>query len=71
MDPQGGDRESPRDRAMNIGHLSNRFLITTQGGGDSRYMGWYYDTYETFVTDPQVKVHIETFAEWEPIEVEK
>ncbi len=71
MDPQGGDRESPRDRAMNIGHLSNRFLITTQGGGDSRYMGWYYDTYETLVTDPQVKVNIETFAEWEPIEVEK
>ncbi len=70
MDPQGGDRELPRDRALHIGHLSNRFLITTQGGGDSRYMGWYYDTYETYITDPGVDVHIETFGEWEPIEVE-
>ncbi|MBN1543212.1 transglutaminase, partial [candidate division KSB1 bacterium] len=25
IDPQGGDKESPRDQAMNIGNLSNRF----------------------------------------------
>lgn len=68
IDPQGGDKEIPRDRAMNIGHLSNRFLITTHSGGDSEYMGWYYNSHEKYKTDPQVKVNIENFAEWEPIE---
>ncbi len=67
IDPQGGDKKRPRDRAMNIGHLSNRFLITTQGGGDSKYMGWYYNSYETYKFDPQVKINIETFGEWEPL----
>jgi transglutaminase-like putative cysteine protease/glutamine cyclotransferase len=68
MDPQGGDKPLARDRVLNIGHLSNRFLITTQGGGDSEYMGWYYNSYETFETDPQVMVNIETFGDWQPLE---
>ena len=67
MDPQGGDKVLARDRAMNIGHLSNRFLITTQGGGDSEYIGWYYNSFETFQTDPQVGVNIETFGDWQPL----
>ncbi|MFC1619854.1 transglutaminase domain-containing protein [Candidatus Neomarinimicrobiota bacterium] len=67
MDPQGGDKELPRDRAMGIGHLSNRFLITTQGGGDSEYLGWYYNYFATYNTDPQVQINIEEFAEWEPL----
>ncbi|OGU55365.1 MAG: transglutaminase [Ignavibacteria bacterium RBG_13_36_8] len=67
IDPQGGDRPLPRDRAMNIGHLSNRFLITTQCGGYSQYMGWYYNSYETYSADPQVQVNIESIGEWEPI----
>ncbi len=67
MDPQGGDKPLPRDRAMNIGNLSNRFLITTQGGGDSEYLGWTYNSSETFTTDAQVKLEIETFGEWEPM----
>jgi transglutaminase-like putative cysteine protease/sugar lactone lactonase YvrE len=67
MDPQGGDKPTPRDRAMNIGNLSNRFLITTQGGGDSKYLGWYYNYNEAFKTDPKVRVNIEAFGEWEPM----
>jgi transglutaminase-like putative cysteine protease/glutamine cyclotransferase len=70
IDPQGGDKPLPRDRAMNIGHLSNRFLITTQGGGDSEYLGWYYNSYETYKADPQVKVNIENFGDWQPINKE-
>ena len=70
IDPQAGDKNSPRDRAMAIGHLPNRFLITTQGGGDSEYLGWYYNSYETFETDPQVEVNVESFGEWEPLHTE-
>ncbi len=68
MDPQGGDDPLSRDRAMNIGHLPNRFLITTQGGGDSEFLGWYYNSNEYFTTDPQVRVDIDNFGEWEPLE---
>jgi len=68
IDPQGGDKDLPRDRANSIGRLSNRFLITTQGGGDSKYIGWYYNSYETWTADPQVQVNIETFGEWQPVE---
>jgi len=68
MDPQGGDKQSLRDQAMSIGNLSNRFLITTQGGGDSEYLGWYYNQHEKYQTEPQVEVNIETFGEWEPLD---
>lgn len=67
MDPQGGDKPSPRDQASSIGGLSNRFLITTQGGGDSEYIGWYYNYHQKYIHDPQLKVHVEVFGEWEPL----
>ncbi len=68
IDPQGGDKTSARDQAMNIGNLPNRFLITTQSGGDSEYLGWYYNHNERYETEPQVEVNIEMFGEWEPLE---
>lgn len=68
IDPQGGDKVLARDRARNIGYLSNRFLITTRGGGDSEFLGWYYISYENYKADPKVLVNLETFAEWEPLE---
>jgi len=71
IDPQGGDKPVPRDRAMNIGHLPNRFLITTRCGGDSEYMGWYYNSNENYKTDPQIQVNIESFGEWELLETAK
>jgi transglutaminase-like putative cysteine protease/sugar lactone lactonase YvrE len=66
MDPQGGDKPLARDRAMNIGHLPNRFLITTRGGGGSEYLGWYYNSIESYQADPQVRVELEVFGEWQP-----
>jgi len=68
MDPQGGDDPLPRDQAGSIGHLSNRFMIVSQGGGDSEYLGWHYIAHEVFTTEPQVQVEIDNFGEWEPWE---
>jgi hypothetical protein len=53
---------------MHIGHLSNRYLITTQGGGDSEYIGWYYNSYQKYRTDPGVEIHIEEFGDWHPLD---
>ncbi len=67
VDPSGGDQPSRRAQALYFGHLSNRFLITTQGGGDSRYLGWTYNMAETWRAEPKTKLHIEAIAEWEPL----
>jgi sugar lactone lactonase YvrE len=67
FDPQGGDKPLARDQALNIGNLPNRFLITTLNGGDSEYLGWFYNHFEKYQTSPQVEVNIESFAEWEPL----
>jgi len=67
MDAQAGDKKSPRDKALAIGNLGNRYLITTQGAGDSEYLGWYYNCHETYTSAPQVQVHFDAFAEWEPL----
>ncbi|HFE53386.1 MAG TPA: transglutaminase [Bacteroidetes bacterium] len=67
VDPSGGDQPSRRAQALYFGHLSNRFLITTQGGGDSRYMGWTYNMAETWHAEPKTKLQIEAIAEWEPV----
>ena len=67
FDPEGGDQPLPRDQARFIGHLSNRFLLTTHGGGDSKYLGWYYNYNQHFLCDPKLQIKIETFAEWQPV----
>jgi transglutaminase-like putative cysteine protease len=66
VDPSGGDQKLPRDQANYIGHLSNRFLITTQSGGGSKTMEWTYNSNESWVTDPKTYVVSDNFADWEP-----
>ena len=67
MDAQAGDKRTPRDKAMAIGNLANRYLITTRGAGDSEYLGWYYNCHEAYISDPQIEVHCDAFAEWDPL----
>jgi len=66
VDPSGGDQESPRAQALYFGHLANRFLITTEGGGDSEFLGWTYNSAETWTAEPKCKVVVENFADWSP-----
>ncbi len=67
IDPSGGDQDWPRDQANYIGHLSHRYLITTESGGGSETMGWTYNSNEFWTTDPKTYVVSDHFAEWEPI----
>lgn len=68
IDPSGGDKELPRDQANYIGHLGNRFLITTQSGGGSKTMEWTYNSNDSWVTEPKTYVVSDHFADWEPVE---
>ncbi len=68
VDPSGGDRDLPADQARYFGHLSNRFLITTQGGGNSKYLEWTYNSNVRYVTEPKTFVTTEAYGDWQPIE---
>ena len=65
VDPSGGDRKYPADQANAIGHLSNRFIITTQSGGGSDLLNWSYNCYETYTTEPKTNVAVDYWGEME------
>jgi transglutaminase-like putative cysteine protease len=68
IDPSGGDQDWPGNQANYIGHLANRFLITTEGGGGSETMEWTYNSNDFWTTEPKTYVVSDRFAEWEPVE---
>jgi DNA-binding beta-propeller fold protein YncE len=68
VDAGRGDSESPRHQAMSFGMLPNSLLITTVGGGGSKYLGWNYNSNTEWTSEGKVKVHLERVAEWEPLE---
>ncbi|MCJ7526360.1 MAG: transglutaminase [Candidatus Aminicenantes bacterium] len=67
VDPSGGDQEWPRDQANFFGHLENRFLITTDGGGGSKYLKWDYNSSEDWEADGPVQLRLEMIADWDPL----
>ena len=70
VDPSGGDQDLPADQANYFGHLSNRFLITTEGGGGSEYLGWDYNSSQQWQADGPVQLREEKIAEWDPLDEE-
>jgi len=69
VDANRGDKKAPADQARGIGDLSNHFLITTQSGGDSEYLGWSYNSFATYKATGYCKVEEGNFGFWEPLEV--
>jgi hypothetical protein len=69
VDANRGDAESPADQARGFGELSNRFLITTQGGGDSEYLGYGYNSFAKYKTTGYCKIDEDNFGFWEPLGV--
>jgi hypothetical protein len=67
VDPSGGDQELPRNQANYFGHLSNRFLITTENAGGSATMGWTYNSNGFYSTEPKTFVVSDHFADWKPL----
>lgn len=67
VDPSGGDRPSPWAQARAFGHLANRYLITTIGGGGSEYLGWGYNSNEKWTSLGKCKIYTEHIGEWSPL----
>jgi transglutaminase-like putative cysteine protease len=70
VDPSGGDRDTPYQRSQAFGHLSNRFLITTLGGGGSEYLEWGYNSNERWTSLGKCKIFVEHIGEWSPLATE-
>jgi len=66
VDPSGGDSPSPSEQAKCFGSLQNRFLITTIGGGGSKYLKWDYNSYSSYIAKGAVKVSTLKIGDWEP-----
>ncbi len=67
VDANAGDRPLPADQGAAFGGISNRFLVTTEGGGNSRYLGWGYNEENKWVSKGKCSLRLESTAEWEPL----
>ena len=68
VDPSGGDQDTPEGQAKYIGHVSNRFFVTTVGGGGSEYLSWDYNSNETYQSKGICKTYSEHIGEWSPLD---
>lgn len=68
VDVNAGDEEWQGDRAESFGGISNRFLITTRGGGGSDLLSWTYNVSTEYQTRGKANVREEAFAEWDVLE---
>ncbi len=67
VDANRGDSPSPVEQARGFGELSNRFLITTIGGGDSEFLKWSYNSYAAYKTTGFCRVEEDNIGLWEPL----
>lgn len=63
-----GHRPFPGDKARLIGTVSNRYLITTKGGGDSRYLDSYYNFKTEWKTKGKCKIYSKQYGEFIPLD---
>jgi hypothetical protein len=67
VDPSGGDSDVPARVSDFFGGLSNRFVITTLGAGDSKTLGWDYDSAATWTAKGRVKLMQYRGGDWVPV----
>ena len=67
VDASRGKAKAAADAARGFGELSNRYLITTVGGGGSEYLEWGYNSLAKYKATGYCKVEEETYAFWEPL----
>jgi hypothetical protein len=68
VDPSGVDSPLRSEQGRAFGVLSNRYFVTTHGGGDSSYLGWNYNYNSRYSFKGAAEVKEEAFAIWEPVE---
>ncbi|RME21730.1 MAG: transglutaminase [Deltaproteobacteria bacterium] len=66
VDPSRGDKPTEAERADSFGKVTADFLVTTEGGGGSEFLGWNYNYNERYKCRGRCRVEVEPIAEWSP-----
>ncbi len=67
VDPDRGDRDTPRGVALGFGHLDNTLLVTTEAGGQSEYLDWKYNGNVKWSFRGRTQVYVEHIGELAPL----
>jgi hypothetical protein len=67
VDPSGGDSDVPVEKAKCFGSLENRFLITTLGGGNSKFLKWDYNSLSSYTSKGAVTLRFLKAGDWMPL----
>jgi transglutaminase-like putative cysteine protease len=67
VDANAGDKDLPAEQARAFGGLPNRFLITTQSGGDSAHLAWGYNAHHKYQATGFCRIEQESLGFWEPL----
>ncbi len=67
VDAQAADKPSAEQRAGGFGGLDNRFVVTTLGGGGSRYIGWDYNSTASWTCRGRCDVEDVHLGDWYPV----
>ncbi|MCP4216655.1 MAG: hypothetical protein GY765_18530 [bacterium] len=62
-----GHRPFPGGKGRLIGTVGNRFLITTQNGGDSKYLDFYYNFNTRWKTKGKCKIKNKQYGQYTPL----
>lgn len=68
VDPDRGDRDTPRGRALGFGHQENTLLVTTEGGGESEHLDWKYNGNVRWQFRGHTEVRVEQLGELAPLD---
>ncbi|MGB9835356.1 MAG: transglutaminase domain-containing protein [Candidatus Saccharicenans sp.] len=67
FDANKGDVETPGGRALGIGNVAARYIITTENGGGDKYLWFGYNYGFTWKSEGKCRVAEESYGEWRPL----
>ncbi|OGD13291.1 MAG: hypothetical protein A2V76_01395 [Candidatus Aminicenantes bacterium RBG_16_63_14] len=70
FDANKGDRGEgapPGDRAMGIGNVAARYIITTENGGGDKFLWFGYNYGFNWTSEGQCRIHEENYGLWSPL----
>jgi len=62
-----GDGASPGDKAMGIGNVYARYIITTENGGGDKYLWFGYNYGFKWTSEGKCRIHEEGYGLWSPL----
>jgi transglutaminase-like putative cysteine protease len=71
VDPDRGDKKTPRGQALGFGNQDNTLLVTTVSGGESENLGWKYNGNVHWSFKGRTRVSVEHIGELAPVDAQE